>query len=429
MVGRDALHGKFLRPRKRGEPLVMFLTLMMIWMGGRTLTWRDLSMTVRPNGSAAKLPGLPAMRARPWPQVRRAPLILPAPHPSLNLPVPAIAAHMPAPLALTAPLPATLIPSLQPLTLPQADPMAEAAGTAKVRGAVAQQMLYLAAMANLPLPAALQARQSRTRNERRGAGADPAMPPVLATRHAQDTDALVVARQNALPSGGRLSASAQRWSGDGWLLMRQGGDSHALVGGGAPYGPTYGANQVGAVLRYRLVAGEPHKLTAYTRAYGALNGTGEREAAAGLSLRPIPAVPVIAMAEIRASQFQSGQVHARPAVSLVTEMAPIALLGRVEAETYVQAGYVGGAASTPFVDGQVRVEQVVDYPGRAQLRLGLGAWGGAQTGANRLDIGPTVRIGFVEGRVGARVAIDYRLRVKGNARPTSGPAITLSAGF
>jgi hypothetical protein len=55
--------------------------------------------------------------------------------------------------------------------------------------------------------------------------------------------------------------------------------------------------------------------------------------------------------------------------------------------------------------------------------------GRAQDGANRLDVGPTLRVGLRSGRVGGRLAIDYRLRVKGNAMLSSGPAVTLSAGF
>lgn len=437
MARYNALPGRFRRPRRRGEPLIIFLTLMMIWMGGRSLAWRDLSMTVRPNGLLAKMPPGRPIALRQWQQARRASPILAQ---QSRFPDPVAAALMGGPSDALAPaLPphgSSMQPSLRidppldihphnPAVLPQVDPMIGVAETVKVRSAVAQQMLYLAAMANLPLPAMMQ---TRTRQKRAGR---------IGARKVSDADTvrddggereLVVARPKIETLGARGGFSS-RWSGDGWLLMRQGGNSHALAGGGAPYGPTYGANQVGAVLRYRLMPGDAHKLTAYTRGYGALNGTGEREVAAGLSLRPLAQVPVIALAEIRASQFQTGQIHARPAVSLVTELPPVRLGGRVEAETYIQAGYVGGAAGTPFIDGQIRVEHVVDRGGRLEWRAGVGAWGGAQYGANRLDVGPTLRVGLTRGGVGARLAIDYRLRVKGNAKPTSGPAITLSAGF
>lgn len=423
MHGPDALRRRFLRPRKRGEPLVIFLSLLMIWMGGRGLAWRDLSMKVRSHVEATKSPvALPVA-----PPLARSAVDLPAPP---QQPVPSQFAGRMAqdapPLNPAAALPLTLIGPLPPLALPQVDPMGDLADTAKVQGAVAQQMLYLAVMARLPLPSGLQNPQRANRTGQRDSAE---AIPVLAMTHDRDGGELVVPQHRIRQAEQGLSRSVPRWSGDGWLLMRQGGDSHALAGGSAPYGPTYGANQVGAVLRYRLIPGEVHKLSAYTRGYGALNGTGEREVAAGLSLRPIPKVPVIAMAEMRASQFQSGQVHARPTVSLVSDMYPIRLGGRLEADTYVQAGYVGGAASTPFIDGQLRVEHVLDQSGRTQWRMGIGAWGGAQQGVNRLDVGPTLRVGISEGRVGARLAFDYRLRVQGNAMPASGPSITLSAGF
>lgn len=406
----------------------MFMAVLMVWMGGRTATWEELSMAVNSADMAGELSAEPRIASGLWKQARSVSLIASA-QPVL---VDAFRhagggyhAFLSAPRALLSPMP---IAPIQPLPLSLIDPLT-GLRRAGVKTAVTQQVLYLAAMASLPLPVGMEAKPQRHRKLQVGLDGMGNVTSVLAVRHDDEDGELVVTRQKQLPAGRRRGVAESRWSGDGWLLMRQGGNNHALAGGSAPYGPTYGANQIGAVLRYRLIPGEAHKLTAYTRGYGALNGTGEREVAAGLSLRPIPAVPVIAMAEMRASQFQSGRTHLRPAVSLVTEIPPVRLGGQIEAETYVQAGYVGGAASTPFIDGQIRVEQVVTHVDRAELRMGLGAWGGAQEGANRLDVGPTLRIGMRQGRVGARLAVDYRLRVRGNAMPSSGPALTLSAGF
>jgi len=226
---------------------------------------------------------------------------------------------------------------------------------------------------------------------------------------------------------GQVAPRAARWSGDGWLLVRQGGGR--VGAGSAPYGPTYGANQIGAVLRYRLDAEDAHKPSLFLRGYGALNGTGEGEVAFGLSGRLLPQVPVVAMIEARASHFMSGATHVRSAASLVSEIPPIRLMRGLEAETYVQAGYVGGAAHTPFIDGQMRVEHSVEHHARADVRLGMGLWGGAQEGAGRIDVGPSARVYLSQGRVGMRMAVDWRIRVAGNAAPMTGPALTLSAGF
>lgn len=224
----------------------------------------------------------------------------------------------------------------------------------------------------------------------------------------------------------RMAGVLPRWSADGWVLWRQGGGGAAS---GSVLLPSYGANQAGAVLRYRLAPASPYRPAVYGRAYAALNGTGEREVAAGVSVRPVPAVPVIAMAEARASHFAGGSTHLRPAVALVTELAPVALPGALRGETYVQAGYVGGTGSTLFIDGQFRLERVARRGAHTELRLGGGAWGGAQTGAGRLDVGPTATVAFRTARMGAHLSLDWRLRVAGHASPGSGPAITLAAGF
>ena len=67
--------------------------------------------------------------------------------------------------------------------------------------------------------------------------------------------------------------------------------------------------------------------------------------------------------------------------------------------------------------------------GKAQLRLGAGAWGGAQDGAKRLDLGPSASFDLPVGRVNTRLSADYRFRVAGDAAPGSGAAVTFSAGF
>ncbi|MEY4238629.1 MAG: hypothetical protein RL339_1230, partial [Pseudomonadota bacterium] len=104
---------------------------------------------------------------------------------------------------------------------------------------------------------------------------------------------------------------------------------------------------------------------------------------------------------------------------------PAGLAGEVSA----QAGDVGGPGGTAFVDGQLRVERRLLRLGRSELRAGLGAWGGAQKGANRIDVGPSATLDFPVGGGQGRVSADWRLRAAGNAAPQSGPAITLSAGF
>lgn len=232
-----------------------------------------------------------------------------------------------------------------------------------------------------------------------------------------------------LPTAG---AEARRWSGDGWLLWRQGGVGYNLPGSGLPGASVtsgaYGGSQAGLVLRYRLAPTSPHRPTLYLRASSGLHYPRGEELAAGFALRPLGKVPVAVMGEGRVTRTISGTVI-RPAVAVVSELPPVKLPLGFRGEVYGQAGWVGGEDRTPFIDGQARIEKPVGRSGAVELRLGAGAWGGAQEGASRIDVGPTAALDLPIGPVGSRLSADYRFRISGNVAPGSGAAITLSAGF
>ena len=231
---------------------------------------------------------------------------------------------------------------------------------------------------------------------------------------------------DALPDLARVRAGAERrWSGDGWLMWRQGGA--APVHGLAP--PTYGASQGGAVLRYRLAAASALQPTLYLRVTGAMDGSGEADSAFGFSARPIAGLPLTAAVEARVSRFSNGSTHLRPAAMVITELEPQPMPFAMRAEIYGAAGYVGGPGATAFVDGQLRVDHHVATVGPSEIRAGGGVWGGAQQGASRVDVGPTASIGLASGHAAARLRFDWRMRVAGDAAPTSGPAVTIAAGF
>ena len=119
-----------------------------------------------------------------------------------------------------------------------------------------------------------------------------------------------------------------------------------------------------------------------------------------------------------------------PVAMAITALPPFELPYRLRGEAYGQAGYVAGAFETPFAEGQLRVDRGLFSLGRAEARLGGGVWGGAQKGASRLDAGPSATLALPLARnVFGRVAVDWRFRVAGDAKPDSGPALTLSAGF
>lgn len=271
-----------------------------------------------------------------------------------------------------------------------------------VRVAVGHSLLLAAGLSQMELPPALAAYLNPA----------PAQPGVPAA-----APFLTSLPQHA------LSGAGSRWSGDAWLMMRQ--DTTTAVASGRP---SYGRSQAGAVVRYRLAPSNAHAPQVYARASSALAGPPERDVVAGLSARPVPRVPLRVALEARVSETGQG-TELRPAAIAITEFPPVALPRGLRGEAYLQGGYVGGRFATAFVDGQGRIEGSVARFGETEVRAGVGAWGGAQEGAARLDVGPTAAASFRLGDARGRIAADYRFRVAGDAEPQSGPALTLSAGF
>ena len=212
------------------------------------------------------------------------------------------------------------------------------------------------------------------------------------------------------------------------MLLRRDNDAPRFAGRSG-----YGRSQAGAVVRYRLAEGRAAP-QAYLRGSVALDDPGndlrESEVAVGLSARPVARLPVRLAAEARVTDTDRG-ARLRPAAFAVTELPPVALPLGTRGELYLQAGYVGGGdgLDTAFVDGQARIDRPLAQLGGGEVSAGGGIWGGAQEDASRLDVGPSAAASFDLGRVRARIGADYRVRVAGESRPASGPALTLSAGF
>lgn len=224
--------------------------------------------------------------------------------------------------------------------------------------------------------------------------------------------------------------SADRWSLDAFAFYRAGSGSTSISQGRVP---VYGASQMAVNLQYRAALTSPHDPRAYLRAYRAFVPDGENEVAAGLSARPLGSVPVRLGAELRVTDNIFG-TEVRPAAYAVTELQAVTLPFDLRAEAYGGAGYVGGRADTAYADGQVAItREIVRFGGadKQSLRLSVGgaSWGGAQRDASRLDVGPTLRIDMQIADVPARLAVDWRERIAGDAAPNSGIAATLSTRF
>ena len=261
-------------------------------------------------------------------------------------------------------------------------------------------------------------------------GESPLAPVPPATLPSPATPPLQPAQLRSTPSLRLLPFSAaqardgdKRWSADGWLLWRKDSGSVAALPGAA----SYGASQAGAVLRYRLSQASALHPRAHLRVTSAID-RADREVAVGIGIQPVPEIPFEILAEGRLGTF-ADDAQARPAVLGVFGPPAQSLPLNLTAELYAQGGYVGGTDPTAFVDGQMRVTRAVSI-GPVQLQAGAGIWGGAQEGVERIDAGPTISLTAPLGElVFARVSIDWRERVAGDAEPGSGPVVTLSAGF
>jgi hypothetical protein len=195
----------------------------------------------------------------------------------------------------------------------------------------------------------------------------------------------------------------------------------AGTGGLAP-GGTLGGSQAGGRLAYRLNADARRPLALAARLYVPLDRPQGAEVALGLDWQPIARLPIHVLAERRQRIGREGRSDFALTVYGGGERS--VLQGRVRVEAYGQAGVVGLDKPDLFADGAVRASMPV-----GPIEAGAGAWGGAQPGAARLDIGPQASFRLPVGRTGIRASAEWRFRVAGDAAPDSGPAFTLSTDF
>lgn len=145
-------------------------------------------------------------------------------------------------------------------------------------------------------------------------------------------------------------------------------------------------------------------------------------------MRPLRAVPVAVHAELRLTR-QDKQVEVRPAAFVTAGLDRQPVVAGIEARGYAQAGYVGGDFATGFADGQMVAEAPVAETSMGTVRVGAGAWGGAQKGASRVDVGPSASLEARVAGAPVRIEANYRLRVAGEAQPGTGFAVTVATGF
>lgn len=208
----------------------------------------------------------------------------------------------------------------------------------------------------------------------------------------------------------RFEPTPSRWSASAWLSARQGSGLSTAPGG------QLGGSQAGFRVSYLI---DPQRRIAlFGRVVTPLSGPG-REATVGLEWQPTRA-PVRIVAEQRFGAGKGGQ-----GLGLVAG-TDSRIPGGFRLETYGQAGVIRRDRAEPYADGAARATHRI--PG-TPFALGAGAWGAAQRDAQRLDIGPSATLTVPVGGQRVRVALDWRQRVAGEARPGSGLALTLGSDF
>lgn len=223
-----------------------------------------------------------------------------------------------------------------------------------------------------------------------------------------------------------------------WSIIRSTGKARPLATSGA-----LGASQAGVRARYDVL--EPAKgaiVAANLRLSTPLQAPSGREAGLGISLRPGRKVPIEIIAEAR---FGTGTGDRdRLAMLVAGGVADRRLPLGLRLSAYGQAGIVGLRHTDAFADGAVTLERPLRQAQKAgshqlrgrragtippAIRVGAMIGGGAQPGATRLDAGPILAVTQPLASGGLRLSGGYRWRVAGNARPGSGPALTIGINF
>lgn len=231
--------------------------------------------------------------------------------------------------------------------------------------------------------------------------------------------------RTAPPGGGQpfwMQRQLAGWSLGGWAYLR--GGSTAAPGGIAAAGQL-GGSQAGARLAYGF--GDTGRLRAYARATLAIAQPRQRDLAFGLSFAPVARWPVDIAVEQRVAAGSQGRTALAAMVS--GGVGDVALPHRFRLEAYGQAGIVGAQRRDGFADGAVVVDREIAQIARASVHLGGLAAGSVQPGAARVDVGPRLTLRLPDVGEGTRLALDWRQRVAGDARPGNGAALTLAADF
>ena len=216
--------------------------------------------------------------------------------------------------------------------------------------------------------------------------------------------------------------AASRWSGYAWIFARGGPGGPGIASGGQ-----LGGSQAGVRLAYRIAEPGPGSVALAGRVSTPLQETRGAEAAAGIDWRPAAKLPLRLSVERRIAI--GGQGRNAWSAYAAGGFYRAGLPGGTEIDGYAQAGVVGVRSRDLFADGALRIGRPIELSAGKRFAIGAGAWGAAQPGAARLDIGPRAALSMPVGGTTVTGAAEWRIRVAGDARPGSGAVFTLAADF
>lgn len=182
-----------------------------------------------------------------------------------------------------------------------------------------------------------------------------------------------------------------------------------------------GGSQAGARFLYRINHDAARPLALSARAYVPSRRTAGAEAALGVDWRPSARFPVHLLLERRQRLGSEGR---SAFAGTLYGGGSVALRAGWRLDGYAQAGLVGTRSRDAFVDGSARLSRRI-----GPIEAGGALWGAAQPGAARLDAGPHLTLPIRAQGTAIRLSAEYRFRVAGEARPSSGPALTLGVDF
>ncbi len=237
------------------------------------------------------------------------------------------------------------------------------------------------------------------------------------SRSRDDEQPIVMSAPNFIPSPEH--SSRKRLAFYGYSFWR----NSQSAAGIAPAGQ-YGGSQSGLIATYIL--GEDETAPALLgRVSVSPSPNTDREVALGIRWQPMAKLPVALSAERR---FRSNGTDTFALYVAGGENGVQLPLG-FELGGYAQAGILTDKKRTSFFDANMRIKRTVIKAGRIRFLAGGGAWSGGQTGAARLDIGPSLSAELPVGDTQYRIEADWRFRVAGQATPVNGPTLTVTTSF